>query len=159
VRYFEQLGDANKAVKWYKKAAERGHALAQNNLAMLLVSGEGIEHNLKAAASWFQRAAEQGLPQAEAQLGMMLLEGMGGPPDKKSGAMWLMISARQGAMSQIAVQKYLAVLTDAESRESKARADQWIHDHEASLPEYQEQVQVLSESLHGDEHSAKLEAH
>ncbi|TCJ87307.1 tetratricopeptide repeat protein [Cocleimonas flava] len=48
------------AVKWYRRAAEQGHAKAQFNLASMYESGEGVEKDLKLALKWYKKAAEQG---------------------------------------------------------------------------------------------------
>ena len=35
--------DYGEAVKWYTKAAQQGHAFAQNDLGMMYENGEGVE--------------------------------------------------------------------------------------------------------------------
>ena len=42
-----------------KKAAEGGHALAQNNLGARYYSGDGLEVDILTAYLWFYRAAAQ----------------------------------------------------------------------------------------------------
>ena len=34
--------DSAEAAKWYRKAAEQGHANAQNNLGLMYMSGRGV---------------------------------------------------------------------------------------------------------------------
>src|SRR4026208_2161462 len=48
------------ALKCFRKAAEGGHAIAQNNLAMMLGGGHGGPKNPEEASTWFLRAANQG---------------------------------------------------------------------------------------------------
>ena len=52
--------DAAKAVEWYTKAAEQGHADAQNNLGVMYDTGEGVPRDLVRAYVWFNLAAAQG---------------------------------------------------------------------------------------------------
>ena len=40
------------ATKWYKKAANQGHAYAQTNLGTLYANGQGVRQNYKKAAKW-----------------------------------------------------------------------------------------------------------
>jgi TPR repeat protein len=53
-----------RAVTCYGPAAERGHPLAQYNLAVMLSKGQGCEPDQAKALSWFQKAAARGLKQA-----------------------------------------------------------------------------------------------
>ena len=53
------------AVKWFRNAAEQGHADAQFMLGRCYSTGEGIESNQEEAKKWYEKSAEQG--NAEAQ--------------------------------------------------------------------------------------------
>jgi TPR repeat protein len=66
------------AVKWYRKAAEQGDELAQNQLGLIYYYGELGETNRVEAAKWFRRAAEQGTSTAQAFLGSFYMTGDGG---------------------------------------------------------------------------------
>ena len=57
------------AVKWYRKAAEQGHATAQNNLGVCYDRGQGVEKNYTEAAKWYRKAAERGNASAQFHLG------------------------------------------------------------------------------------------
>ena len=48
------------AVKWYKLAAEQGHAKAQFLLGVMYEQGQGISQNIIYAYMWFNIAASQG---------------------------------------------------------------------------------------------------
>ena len=69
--------------KWFKKAAENGHAGAQNELGVLYKNGykigllRFIDRNYKEALKWFIKAAEEGNPDAQFNLGDMYQRGMG----------------------------------------------------------------------------------
>jgi len=51
---------AEEAVKWYRKAAEQGHAEGQFSLALCYNNGHGIPQDSTEAEKWFRKAAEQG---------------------------------------------------------------------------------------------------
>ena len=51
--------DKAEAAKWYRKAAERGHAQAQSNLGRSYDNGEGAAKDEVEAVKWDRRAAEQ----------------------------------------------------------------------------------------------------
>ena len=48
------------AVYWYRRSAEQGHALGQNNLAVMYRDGRGLSEDGEEAVRWFRRSAEQG---------------------------------------------------------------------------------------------------
>jgi TPR repeat protein len=45
--------DYSAAVSWYRKAAEQGHADAQNNLGFSYSQGHGVPKDYAAAVSWY----------------------------------------------------------------------------------------------------------
>jgi len=49
-------------VKWYRKAAEHGHAHAQNNLGVLYANGQGVSNNYVLAHTWLHLAASRSTP-------------------------------------------------------------------------------------------------
>lgn len=65
------------AVKWYRKAAEQGHARAQRNLGACYDAGRGVIADPVEAARWYRAAALQGDAFAEYSLGLMYYEGRG----------------------------------------------------------------------------------
>ncbi|WP_163366756.1 tetratricopeptide repeat protein, partial [Klebsiella aerogenes] len=69
--------DHEKAVTWYTKAAEQGHADAQYNLAVSYDEGEGVERDGSKAVFWYTKAANQGNRDAQNNLGVMYDEGDG----------------------------------------------------------------------------------
>lgn len=48
------------AAKWFRKAAEQGHPLAQHQLAMLYAKGMGVEADMTRAYVWSSLAAKYG---------------------------------------------------------------------------------------------------
>ncbi|MDR3021896.1 MAG: sel1 repeat family protein [Clostridiales bacterium] len=69
--------DYEKAVYWFKQAAEQGHSHAQYNLALRYYNGQGVKKDIKEATLWFAKAADQGHSQALYALGFRYLNGDG----------------------------------------------------------------------------------
>jgi TPR repeat protein len=88
--------DDTRAMDWYRRAAERGHAGAQLFLGHGLESGNGAEQNLEAAFFWFLRAAEQGEARAQNNLGRLYETGRGTNRDLDIALYWYEESARNG---------------------------------------------------------------
>ncbi|KAF9092924.1 hypothetical protein BGX29_007236 [Mortierella sp. GBA35] len=56
--------DYRAAAEWYLKAANQGHAMAQNNLGALYHQGRGVPLDQAKAIDWYLKAANQGSAQA-----------------------------------------------------------------------------------------------
>src|SRR5690349_23267156 len=69
---FEPPKKKKLAICWYHKAAEQGHAKAQNFLGESYRDGWTVTQNLRKAIGWFYLAAAQGVPNAQLSLGAML---------------------------------------------------------------------------------------
>jgi TPR repeat protein len=78
---------------WLDKAAQRGHADAQNGYGMLLAM---VQHDPADAFEWLNRAANQGNMYAENNLGVFYLNGTGVAKDSQKAAQYLLMAARQG---------------------------------------------------------------
>ena len=52
--------DYAKAARWYLKAADQRHALAQFNLAIMYAAGQGVTRDEAASRGWMQKAADLG---------------------------------------------------------------------------------------------------
>ena len=63
-----------KAMEWYEKAAEQGHAKAQNNLGVMYRHGRGVDKSGSSAMRWFAKAAAQGFEEAQAAIDDILVE-------------------------------------------------------------------------------------
>lgn len=71
------------------KAAERGDAEAQTELATMYLSGKGIPQDEVKAADFFQRAAVQGNTIAQLELGKLYRDGVGIEADPVLAYAWL----------------------------------------------------------------------
>lgn len=91
------LQDEEKAVAWWRKAAEQGLASAQNELGVALTDGRGVdEPDLVQAVAWYRRAAAQGLVVAQANLGLMYWNGQGVRQDDRAAIALFEEAARKG---------------------------------------------------------------
>ena len=63
--------DKEKAVFWYKKAAENGHIDAQRSLAWIYERGEGIPRNSSEALKWYLLVAENNDANAQSAIGSL----------------------------------------------------------------------------------------
>ena len=97
----EQAGDYVEAVKWYRKAAEQGDAVAQNNLGVMYKKGRGVTQDYAEAVKWYRKAAQQGYARAQSNLGWMYRNGNGVPQDKITAHMWYNISASNGFLGAV----------------------------------------------------------
>jgi TPR repeat protein len=73
--------DLAKAIEWYQKAANKGHALAQTNLAYFYLFGIGVEKDEKKAFELYQKAAKQNCAPALKTLAFMYMQGLGTEQD------------------------------------------------------------------------------
>jgi len=94
--HFQELGLQRRAVKWYREAAEQGHAEAQYNLALCYYWGAGVLEDKSEAVEWCRKAAEQGCAEAQYNLGICYELGDGVPQDKLEGVKWFRKAAEQG---------------------------------------------------------------
>ena len=88
--------DFQNAAKYYRKAAERGHAKAQINLGWCYENGNGVDKDLKQAVEWYSKAAEQGDAIAQCNLGVCYHNGTGVGKDLKQSVEWFRKAAEQG---------------------------------------------------------------
>ena len=87
------------AAKWFRLAAEQGHAGAQLKLGDMHYRGVGVPRDHAEAAEWFRRAAEQGEEWAQHALGVLYETGEGVLQDYAESAKWLRLAAEQGNAS------------------------------------------------------------
>ena len=61
---FECDFDPNEVVKWFRRSAEHGLAIAQRELAGIYMNGDGVARDFKAAFEWLKLACDQSDPVA-----------------------------------------------------------------------------------------------
>lgn len=90
---------ARLAAKWFRRAAEQGHAGAQCNMGLCYKWGLGVPQSDSQAVKWFHRAAEQGEAQAQRFLAEMYEEGQGVEQSFAEAEKWYRLSAALGDVS------------------------------------------------------------
>ena len=106
--YFYQKGenaprDLNKAIQWYKKAAEKGNVIAQYNLGDIYDS----KKDFTTAASWYEMAANQGDAAAQLNLGLSYYSGEGVEKNLNKALEWFEKAAKQGDKDALRAYKEL----------------------------------------------------
>jgi len=84
------------AVKWFRSAAENGHAEGARRIAMAYWAGEGVLRNEPEAIRWFRTAAALGDTQAATMWGRILLAGNHTTKDPLEAAAWFAKAAANG---------------------------------------------------------------
>ena len=57
------------AMRWYRKAADQGNAIAQYNLGWMYENGRGVVQDDAEAMQWYRKAADQGYAAAQYNIG------------------------------------------------------------------------------------------
>ncbi len=91
--------DLKKAVEYFTKAAEQGHASAQADLGDCYFNGDGVYKDSDKAVEWYRKAAEQGNASAQADLGDCYFNGDGVYKDSDKAVEWYRKAAEQGNAS------------------------------------------------------------
>jgi len=92
---YSQRGRNTDAFTWMLKAADAGHAAAQNNIGLSYLHALGASKDEKTAFSWFEKSAKQGLPYAQSELAMLYYEGRGVEKDTQKAYDWWLSAAKQ----------------------------------------------------------------
>ena len=85
-----------KAVEWYRKAAEQGYANTQCRLGSMYHDGRGVEQSYKTAVEWYRKSAEQEYAAAQCNLGVMYEYGQGVEQSYEKAVEWYRKAAEQG---------------------------------------------------------------
>lgn len=83
------------ALKWYRLAADQGHAEAEDLLGESYRDGDGVPCNCRMAVRWFSRAAQHGDSDAQVSLGYSYFHGEGVSKNYSKAIHWYRRSARQ----------------------------------------------------------------
>jgi TPR repeat protein len=91
-----RAGDYKMALREFSKLAETGHANAQFNLAILYLTGNGVERDVARSVELHRKAADQKLPAAQHGLGVFYYQGIGVKQDYAEALKWFKCAASQG---------------------------------------------------------------
>jgi TPR repeat protein len=75
------VGDHERALKYFRAAADEGLADAQYYTGLMYSEGEGTPHNYAEAAKWYEKAGAQNQPDALFALAKLYVIGGGVPAD------------------------------------------------------------------------------
>ncbi|MBF0862068.1 tetratricopeptide repeat protein [Gluconobacter kanchanaburiensis] len=81
--------DHDKALTFYRHAAESGNVDAMFSLAAMYGGGHDVPENRPQAQLWFRKAAQRGNGLAQMMLGRYLVRGLAGVTDPVEGRVWL----------------------------------------------------------------------
>lgn len=79
-----------------KEAAEMGNPYAQNNYALILMTGDLVYKDVDEAHKWFMKAAERGIDESQFYLGLAYYEGVVLEQDHAEALKWFRIAAEKG---------------------------------------------------------------
>ena len=88
--------DPERAVEFYRSAAEYGLPEAQFNLGRMHALGKGVPQNHPEAVKWFRLSADQGFPTAQYNLGVAYAKGRGVEKSHRSAYIWLTLAGIGG---------------------------------------------------------------
>ena len=121
--------DEATALKWYRKAADKGHAEAMNMVGLYYGEGRGgLEQDKTVALDWYRKAADKGHVAALYNIAVYYQNGLGGlKADKATALEWYRKAADKGhadAMNMIG--RYYAEGWGW-LEQNKAAALEWFH--------------------------------
>jgi hypothetical protein len=101
--------DQREAVKWYRLAADQGHAFAQLNMGNCYAYGIVVAQDAREAVKWYRLAADQGFARAQRNLGLCYQDGTGVAKDKREAVKWYRLAADQGDAAAVDALRRLGV--------------------------------------------------
>lgn len=90
----DAMGDLRReGLKWYEKAAEKGHARAQMSLALRYIKGPNL---VDKGVEYVEVSSKSGLPEAQSTLGTFYHDGQFVKKNKKTSFQWIYKAANSG---------------------------------------------------------------
>jgi hypothetical protein len=132
--------DYGEAFIWLQRAANMGHAGAQDKLAYLYTEGIGVAQSYASAFEWFKKAAGQGSIDGQYNLGIFYLNGWGTEQNITMAAQYLAAASAQGDVAaEEELQKLLPLIAAQKGNEvvvmDEALSTTAIHPESILLPE------------------------
>ncbi|MHB1529376.1 MAG: tetratricopeptide repeat protein [Acidiferrobacteraceae bacterium] len=85
---YAQGQNVQKAVYWFRKAAEQGYAPAENNMGGAYAEGASVPQNYQKAVHWYRKAAAQGYAPADYNMAFAYGYGWGVPQNNQKADHW-----------------------------------------------------------------------
>lgn len=124
---FAKMKKPEKAVEWWRMAAEQGDPEAQFNLAMAFIKGQGVGQDMGTALNWLLKASEQGVVSAQSKLGLMYATGNGVVLDPIEAHKWFLVASHLGDLAAHSnVNHSGRQLAPMQVAEAKRRAIFWL---------------------------------
>lgn len=92
----DEQSDAAEAFRWYKLAAEHGHAESMNRIGDMYAQARGGPQDYVASAAWYRRAVDHGSLAAAGNLATLYFYGWGVPQSYIKAARLLKSGVRSG---------------------------------------------------------------
>lgn len=123
-------GNLAEAVYALNKAANQGHAGAQNQLGLCFFNGQGVPQDAKRAVHWFYESAERGNSDGQYNLGLRFYRGEGVPPDLVLAYQWFSLAAKQDHQEAAVNRNTISQkLTPNELGEAQLLVSEWLRNH------------------------------
>lgn len=116
--------DYAEALKWYRRAAEKGFAPAQYNLGLAYEQGHGVAADEQQAFKYYLQAAEQGFGVAQFNVGNMYAAGRGIGRDLFEANLWFKQAAEKG-VAEAQFNLGLAYETGRGVKKDEVQAARW----------------------------------
>ena len=106
------------AARWYREAANRGHARATNNLGVMYLNGSGVEQNNAEAMKLFRQAADKGDTDGMHNVAVMYENGKGTEKNINEAVNWYNKAAQKKNKHALNRLKALAEANNAQAQVS-----------------------------------------
>jgi len=144
--------DLAQAARWYRKAADHGNRLAQNNLGHLFEKGAGVHPDIVEAIRLYKLAADQGEVMAWQNLARVYAGASSLSPDNNVAYFWARITSagapdqalKNGPAFVDLLRKRLSI---EDAQRIEARAEQWIQEHR---PTWNPEGELIFASIAGE---------
>jgi TonB family protein len=84
------------AAEWFRKAAEQGNPIAQNDLGVLYHIGRGVPKDLEQAFGWYKKSAAQKYGPGVFNVAISYYNGDGVPEDMVTAYAWMLLADELG---------------------------------------------------------------
>lgn len=125
----ENLGDKrdwSTAVKWWRKAANQGHEVAQFHLATAYLAGWGVEKNLDEYASLCLKAANKGDPAGQTCTARNYRDGIGVKKDLVESYFWDELAKSRNSYAGVPYHASIPhELTEQQKQDVLKRVKEW----------------------------------
>ncbi len=84
-------------MQWFRRAADRGLAAAENNIGLMYMNGWGVAKDYTLARQWYERATDKRNGPAQRNIAYLYENGLGVPKDPVEARRWMERAARDGS--------------------------------------------------------------